>query len=325
LEGGIKLPLGLGIDLGGTNIKAAVVDEYGKVLQASHTATEAAEGVEAVTTKLMELILNSQRTFPDEIQAVGIAVPGVLDKDYEKVLLLPNFPIAWNGIPLKDVLARKTGRSVELINDARAAAFAELYAGAGRSYSDFILIVLGTGVGGGIVHKGRLVLGSRGVAGELGHQVIRPGGLRCGCGNRGCLETIASGPAIASAAIRVICQGLPTLMRELVQGELSLVTSRTVNEAAEMGDRYAIEILTEAADALVQAVRNSIAVLNPEAVIVGGGVARSKLLLDLVRSGLEREAILFPPALGSLEVVAAEFGEYAGAAGAAAWAMSRRR
>ncbi|WP_051251104.1 ROK family protein [Paenibacillus harenae] len=316
----------LGIDLGGTHIKSVILDAHRKVLQERQTETNAAAGVEAVTANLSELILDCERASPGSVQSIGIAVPGVLDQEREHVLLLPNFPFDWSGNPLKDQLLRMTGRSVELVNDARAAAaaYAELRAGASRGCSDFVFLVIGTGVGGGVVHKGELIMGSRGVAGELGHQVIRPGGLRCGCGNRGCLETIASGPAIASAAVRTILQGLPTLIRDLVKGDMGLVSSRIVSEAAERGDRHAIEILTEAADGLVQAIRNSIALLNPEAVIIGGGVARSKMLLELVRNGLEREVILFPPSLGGIAVKEAEFGTYAGAVGAAAWAMSTR-
>ncbi|WP_127490729.1 ROK family protein [Paenibacillus glycanilyticus] len=314
----------LGIDLGGTHIKAVLLNESGQVVHEKQLATCASEGTAAVMAKLSALIVDADRGFPGELQRIGLAVPGVLDQERKRVVLLPNFPDSWHGFELREHLMLVTGQEVELINDARAAAFAELNLGAGRGISDFLLLVLGTGVGGGVVLKGELILGSRGVAGELGHQVIQPDGLLCGCGNRGCLETIASGPAIASAAIRVLKQGLPTLMRELVQDDVSKVNSSIVDEAAVRGDRFAIDILKGAANALVQAIRNGIAILNPGAVIIGGGVARSGFLLDLVRRGLESRVILFPSTLGGVDVVEAVFGTYAGAVGAAAWAMSRR-
>ncbi|MFC4776281.1 ROK family protein [Paenibacillus sp. GCM10023252] len=317
------MPLSLGIDIGGTTMKVVLLSDSGEIHGERHVSTKAEEGPESVTARLAELIAACKRESAEGLGAVGVTVPGVLDQAREQVLLLPNFPVAWHKVSLRSELHRLTGVKVELLNDARAAAFAELYAGAGQGYSDFICLVLGTGVGGGIVIDRELMLGSRGVGGELGHQVIRPGGLRCGCGNRGCLETIASGSAIASAAIRMIRQGLPTTMRDIVRGDVGLVTSETVDAAAGIGDPYALEILADAADALVQAIRNATAMLNPEAVILGGGVSASERLLEMVRSRLTRETILFPAELGGVHVVRAKFEHYAGAVGAAAWALTR--
>ncbi|MBM7621210.1 glucokinase [Bacillus tianshenii] len=313
----------IGVDLGGTNIKAMAIDNSGEILHEMLVKTEADRGSEHVISKMKRMIEQFQEMLAFPIKAVGVTVPGVLGEYNSVVELMPNFPDnQWRGIPLKAKLEACTGLPIFLLNDARAATYGEKMFGATQEFRDFIYIAIGTGVGGGIVSNGELLLGSRGVAGEFGHQVVEPGGLRCGCGNRGCLETVASGPAIATSAIRCIAQGLPTKMRDLVKNDLNKVTTEVVTKAALEGDIAALDILEKAANGLATAIRNSIALLNPEAICFGGGVSESGLLLDLVKNKLSEENILFPEALGSVKIVKSKFDYFAGAIGVAAWART---
>ncbi|MGM0834798.1 MAG: ROK family protein [Bacillota bacterium] len=313
----------IGIDLGGTNIKAITIDESGTILHEKQTATEAQFGSEHVILKINNIIQEFHTSFDMDVQAVGITVPGVLGENNSVVELMPNFPDQWRGVPLKRKLERLTDLPIYLLNDARAAAYGEKMFGAAQDFLDFIYIAIGTGVGGGIMCNGELLLGSRGVAGEFGHQVVVVDGLKCGCGNKGCLETVASGPAMATAAIRYILQGNPTMMRDLVHHDLNSVTSVIVNEAALQGDIPAMEILENTATHLITAIRNSIALLNPEAIVFGGGVAESKMLLELIKKKLTEEEILFPESLGSVKIIKSKFDYFAGAIGIAAWAKGR--
>jgi glucokinase len=223
----------IGIDLGGTNMKAIAMQKDGQIVLEKQIPTRAESGSQAVIGRLARFVSEIQETLGRPAAAVGVTVPGVLRREAGIVEMMPNFPPdQWRGVPLQELLERETNLRMELVNDARAAAYGEKVFGAGKGFRNFICLTIGTGVGGGIVADGRLLLGSRGVGGELGHQIVVPNGSPCGCGNDGCLETVASGPAIVSAAIRIVKQGLPTKIRELVQGDLNLVSPEIVARAA---------------------------------------------------------------------------------------------
>lgn len=311
------------MDLGGTNIKAVVVDTDCTCLARQTVPTHAELGVDAVLVRIHEVVQELSRGLNVDVDAIGVTAPAVMRLPEGSIELMPNFPNTWTGYPLRQGLSDLLSIPVYVLNDARAAAYSEKQFGAGRPFRDFIYITLGTGVGGGLVVNHQLLLGSRGVAGEIGHMTVQPGGMCCGCGNRGCLETVASGPAIASAAIRVIRQGFPTLMRTLCGGDLNRITPQVVAEAALQGDQHALIILHDMARYLAGALRNLIAVLNPQAVIVGGGVASSSFIIQCITDALWQLPSLFPTDLGGVQVLEADGHAYSGALGVAVWARSQ--
>ncbi len=271
---------------------------------------------------MVELVLEVEEALSHPIAAVGVTVPGIIHMKKGTVELMPNFPDQWRGVALQAYLKSILQLPVYMLNDARAATYAEKKFGVAKPYDNFVSFIIGTGVGGGIVHKGQLLLGSRGVAGELGHQIVEPHGLPCGCGNRGCLETVVSGPAIVTAAIRYIKQGAQTNMRSLIQGDINVLTPEIVNRAALSGDAAALEIFQSVASYINRAILNVKAILNPEAIVFGGGVAQSELLLKMIKEEVKKNNdVLFPHALGEMQIERSTFSDLSGAIGAAAWAI----
>ncbi|MEH6993184.1 ROK family protein [Neobacillus drentensis] len=312
----------MGIDLGGTKIKAVVIDEQGTVLMERKTSTHAHLGKEVVITRIVDLVLGVQKAFEYPVSAVGVTVPGVINMKQGTIELMPNFPGEWKGVALEKLLKDILKLPVYMLNDARAATYCEKKFGVARNYNHFVSLIIGTGVGGGIVHDGQLLLGSRGTAGELGHQVVVQNGLLCGCGNRGCLETVASGLAITTSAYRYIKQGIATSMCDMVQGDLNKITPEMVDQAASKGDEAALEIIKSVAAYICKAILNLKAILNPEAVILGGGVAQSDLLVQLIKQELEQHKVLLPDSVGEIDIIQSKFHDLSGAIGAAAWAIN---
>lgn len=295
------MSLHLGLDLGGTRIKGAVlaVDDGAvpRVLATATTPTAAEEGPEAVLRRVVEL--GVELLVPHGAAAsAGLGLPGHFDAATGTGVLLPNLLGDWVGRPIAGPAAGGLGVPVTLVNDVRALTLAELRLGAGRGVRDLVCVALGTGVGGGVVIDGRLHLGL-GHAGEIGHMTVRPDGPLCGCGNRGCLDRVAGAHAIAAAGGRASVQDLVG--------------------AAQAGDARARAAFAEAADAVAIALGNAVVLLWPERVVVGGGVAEAgEVLLAPLRAALARRACVAP--VERIAVVAAELGPFAGAVGAALWA-----
>jgi len=312
-----------GVDLGGTNLRGVLCDvERGEVIARAHIPTRAEEGPPAVIRRMAALLhqLIDQSRAP--IAAVGIGVPGLYDPQTGITRFLPNLPTAWRDVPLGPEIERAVGCPVFLINDARAFALGEATWGAGRGARIVVGITLGTGIGGGVVIEGRLLLGIDGTAGEVGHQIINPYGPRCGCGSRGCLEAHASGPAIAAAGMKAVRQGRTTQIRDLVDGDLNAVTPEVVVRAAELGDPVAIEILEEIGFYLGIGVANLITLFSPEVVVIGGGVAKAgKWLLDPVRRIVTERCRVTP--VERVRILPAALDGMGGAVGAALWAGQR--
>jgi glucokinase len=294
----------LGLDLGGTNIKYAIVEDgpEPRVVAEGKTETDASEGPSTVVTRMVEL---GRRVVSEHgaVEAVGAGIPGVLDYDRGRALFLPNLPGSWADTPLADSLSAGLGVAVSLINDARAFTLGELRLGAGKGCEDVVCVGVGTGIGGGVAIDGQLHLGLGGTAGEFGHQTIEPEGPRCACGNRGCVEALAAGPAIAREG------GKPT--------------PELVAEAAHAGDARAREAITHAGQVIGIAVANAVVLLAPQRVVIGGGVAAAgHLLLDPIRAEVKRRVFVVP--IDRVEIVAAALGPFAGAVGAALWGAEAR-
>jgi glucokinase len=288
----------LGLDLGGTNIKWVVVERDGddwRVLDRDHVPTPAAGGPDAVVRRLAEVGAEAIGRCPGPT-SVGIGVPGLYDPAAGTTRFLVNIPGAWDGRPVAGPVGEALGLPAVLINDARAFGLAELRLGAGRGAASMVGLTLGTGVGGVIAIDGRIHQGHDGTAGEVGHQTIDPDGPWCGCGNRGCLEAYTRADQIAAAC------GTAT-------AEEAIARART-------GDPRATEGLAQVGRYLGIGIANMIAVISPDRVVLGGGVAAATdLLIDPIREELRRR--VRTTSLDDVEIVAAGLGTWAGAIGAA--------
>ena len=281
----------LGLDLGGTEIKLALLEDE----DVRETATAETRSHEGGPEQVLDRVVRLARTAGD-VDSVGISVPGLVDGD-GRALLFPNLHGNWAGAPVAEPLSQAFERRVPLLNDGHAFALAEARLGAAQGFSDVICIVCGTGVGGGLVLGGSLRRGIDDRGGEIGHHTVLPDGERCGCGNRGCLETVAGSRAIARAA------GAATFADALA--------------AARGGDEQALGAFERAGRFLGIATANLVLFVSPERVVVGGGVAEAgELVLGPLRAEVAARAATVAP-LERIEIVPAALGPYAGAIGAA--------
>ncbi len=309
-----------GIDLGGTTIGGVLADAQGVVLGQASVATESHAGPAAVLERIALLVEQLAAAGGQKPEAVGIGCPGLVDLPRGVTKFFPNLPTQWRDIPAGDILSRRLNCPVSLLNDARTATLGELMFGHGRGVQTMAFFTLGTGVGGGVVIDGRLRLGPLGAAGELGHQTILPDGPLCGCGNRGCLETLASGPAMAAEGIRLMLAGQAPILHKIVDGNPALVTPRTLAKAAAERDRGAGEAIRRAAEYLGIGAANVVTCLHPELIVFGGGVAElGDLLLEPVRRIIRERVGMFSPE--DVRVERSLLGPMAGALGAVALAI----
>ncbi|MBS0202148.1 MAG: ROK family protein [Planctomycetes bacterium] len=309
-----------GVDLGGTTIAAALADREGQVVAEAETATNSHEGSAAVIARIHRMVSELVTKSGASLQAVGVGVPGLVDVARGITRFLPNLPTQWRDVAVADQLQATLGCPVHLLNDVRTATLGELAYGHGRDADSSLTMTffsIGTGIGGGVVVDGRLRLGPLGAAGELGHQTILPDGPRCGCGNRGCLEALASGPALASEGIRLMRMGLAPGLFDLVSGNPALVTPR---EMLACGDESTREAISRAAQYLGIAVANVVTVLHPDLVVLGGGVAElGDALLEPVRETVRRRVGMFPT--DGVRIEKSQLGDRAGILGAIALAV----
>jgi glucokinase len=316
----------IGCDLGGTNLRAAVVDvETGTILYQTSVPTRAREGHESVMKRMAELFLqltSSAGIRKEEIGGVGIGVPGVLDLEKGETLFLPNLADRWPHVPLQRTIAELTGLPTALLNDVRSITNGEWRFGAGRGVETVAVFAIGTGIGGGLVINGELHLGIGGTGGELGHTTIDYNGPICGCGNRGCLEAYASGPAIAAMGLKAVTQGLTTRIADLCENDLNRVTPELIARAAQAGDEIANDIYQRAGFYLGIAAANVCVTIGPRRIIIGGGVAQAgDLLLDPIRRTLRARVTVIPTE--QVEVVQSQLGNNAGVIGVACWAAQK--
>ncbi len=311
----------IGIDLGGTKILTALVDREGRVLDRERTPTPVG-GPDSVIDAVAEgLRAIAGRTGFDirGADGVGVGAPGPLDPESGVIYDPPNMA-GWGKVPLAQMLEARLGVPTYVENDANAAALGERWAGAGRGIDDLVYLTVSTGIGGGLILGGRLYRGSSGTAGEVGHMLVDPGGRRCGCGRVGCLEAAASGTAIARAALEAVASGRASTLAALPTEAL---TAEEVARAAAEGDPLARELFARAAAHVGVGVANLVNLLNPAAVIIGGGVAGAgELLFGPVRRIVSEEAL--PRPAGAVRVVPAALGPDVGAVGAAAVVLDRK-
>ncbi len=319
-----RLPV-LAIDLGGTKIIAAIISDNRQIIAKERCPTLANEGLQPVIDRLLlatDHLLNVQSIEPSQLDSISIAAAGAIDSKKGLITLSPNLP-GWNNIPLRDIVQDKYRVKTFLINDASAAALGEYHFGAGRGTNNIVLLTVGTGIGGGIIINGELYAGSSGSAGEIGHMTIDVNGLKDGCGNIGCLETLASGTAVAREAIRRISHGEKSSLVEIVKGKIEDITGEKVGVAAQGGDPLAVEVIHKAATYLGVGMVNLVNIFNPEMIIVGGGMAKlGDLLLNPARQVVKERA--FPVSAQAVHIVAAQLGDEAGVYGAASFALRQK-
>ncbi len=282
----------VGVDLGGTNIRAGVADGNGKILIQTSRPTEAEAGPEKVISNIVgavKSVLHSRGS--SHIIGLGIGSPGPLNSKTGLVFSPANLP-GWESVPLRDILEDRLGLPVFLGNDANLGALGEYTFGAGKDYRNLVYMTVSTGIGGGVIDNGKLLEGATGAAGEIGHMTIEAFGPVCNCGNRGCLEALASGTGIRRRAIERVRAGEAGLLKSLAKGDPESLTAEMVDKAARRGDAAAIELLHEAGVYLGIGTTNLLHLFNPEIVIIGGGVSRSgDLIFKPLLEEVERRAM----------------------------------
>lgn len=302
----------LGIDLGGTYARAAVVDAGGRILASAKTALSERSPeavVEAIHSASEGAITSAGNV---QVKGCGVGVAGQLG-DHGRVLVGPN--LGWRDVPFGALLSARLGRPVRVVNDLAAAAWGELNAGAGRGAKDVYVVFVGSGVGSCIVSDGRLVRGASGVAGELGHIKVVPNGRLCGCGERGCLEAYAGGHNLIVQMQEALRGTAPTLLSTLSGNDPAKLNPVLLEEAAAKGDAVAKAIYDAAAGHLALAIANQVTVLNPARLILGGGVInRTPGLQRRIREGVTTFSNVV--SRGAVSVVLAELGDDSGLIGA---------
>lgn len=312
----------LAVDLGGTNVRAAAILPDGTIVARKQAPTRAEAGLTEVIERVAEAVAsvataaNVPTTAP-----VGLVLPGVLNPLTGFLTIAPN--LGWHDLPIRDLMAARLGRPVAIGNDVNAGAFGEWHYGAGQGTRDFIYIACGTGVGGGIIADGRLLLGRDGLAGEVGHMVVTLDGPRCNCGGHGCLEAYAGGWAIEAAAQALLDAGIPSILTELMDERGEQLSGPLINYAAEHGDGLAIEVLSRAGRALGFAIASLVHLFNPEVVAIGGGViSAGPFLFDPMQEALAEH--LIDGFERDLRVIPASLGQDSGLLGAAVLAQQGR-
>ncbi len=322
----------IGIDIGATNTKLGLVDRDGRVVARRRLLTRA----EAGPAKSLERIARSVKELRGKrsVRSVGVGCAGLVDLKTGVVRVPPNLP-GWHGTPVRDILAKAIGLPVRCTNDANVVTLGEWLHGAGRGCRDMFCVTLGTGVGGGAVVGGRLLLGANDAAGELGHTVIFGNGLPCRCGGRGCLERYVGAEYIVHRARQrlraqkkrvrshrkqmVMFQGLgiekPSVLQDFVGRGGRRLTTKEIGRAARDGDRLALELVEEVGFYVGLGLVNAVALLDPERIVIGGGVSGlGSPLVRAARRTVLRRAQVFSGR--QLEIVAAELGNDAGVVGA---------
>lgn len=310
----------VGIDVGGTNIKIAAVWSDGRVASAREIPTHASAGPEAALGRMVEAVrevLNSEAMPPGEMRALGIDSAGIVDVATNLVVDAPNLR-SWERFPLAARLGEAFGVPAFLVNDVDAMTYAEWRLGAGRGTRHLLCLTLGTGVGGGLVLAGKPYRGALGAGGEVGHMTLEARGPRCPCGSRGCLERYVGAPYIVERAVaKLASDARPSGLRGVAPADLS---PQRLAEEARAGDAIATEVLEETGWWLGVGLASLVNVLNPERIVIGGGVARAgDLVLEPARRTLRERAMSV--SAESVEVVPAALGNDASLVGAALRAL----
>lgn len=309
----------MGVDIGGTKVAAGLIDSTGSIISQRRVPmisnVDAAAGLDSVLTAIDSVLGDLKDS--QEVRAIGICAPGPLDPSTGVIINPPNLP-CWRDFPLATQVASVHRIPVKVDNDANSAAFAEARWGAGRGYNNIFYVTIGTGIGTGIVLNGRIYHGRTGAAGEGGHVSIDYHGPICPCGKLGCIEVLAAGPAIAKRARGKLAHaGNSSRLLQLAKGNIESVTTEMVGEASAAGDPIAHETLHETIELLSLWLGNMVDLLDPEAIIIGGGATTVLLpFFDEMRTMLPRYCV--NPRADEIALLPAHYGADSGVAGGAA-------
>ncbi len=313
----------IGVDLGGTKISVGATDTEGQGMYGLHSEpTLPEEGATSVINRISRMVLQTMSETMRETGAdrkyflgVGVGAPGPLDRKKGVVIVTPN--LGWKDVPLRDMISSLTKLPVSLDNDANCATYGEWWTGAARGEKNVIGVTIGTGIGGGLILNGELYHGASDVAGEIGHTTIEQNGRRCGCGNYGCLEAYASGPAIADRAREALSDDLNSILPALAGGDAAMITAQTVYAAAAEGDAIAREVVRDTARYLGTGLASLLNIFNPGVVVIAGGVTQAgDALFEPLRVEVRKRA--FRPAVEACRIVPGALPGTAGVVGAAA-------
>ena len=316
-------PYSIAVDLGGTHIRAALFSGHDatpvrRTRALTPQAPDQTPVLEAVAQAIQDVLP------PDKDLtnfSIAIGTPGPVDPFLGVVISAPNIP-SWRGLPLRDWLLSRYAATVHIANDANLAALGELIYGAGQGATDIVYLTLGTGIGGGVITGGRLLLGRRGLGAELGHVTVDPRGPLCGCGRTGHLEALASGPAIAREARARLAAGASSSLSQQYRSDPLLVTSERIADAARQGDAFSQALVADVATVLARFIADCLAVFSPQRVILGGGVlGLGDLLLAPIREGVVNHAMA-AVYLEQLTICAAQLGDDAGLMGGLALCLN---
>lgn len=318
----MKKKFAIGVDLGGTNIVCAIVNYDGKIVSSLKTPTLAERGKEATIKRIIETIrknIAQSAIAPGDIIGIGIGAPGPLNVKRGIINFAPNLP-GWKDVPLKKILEDEFNIKVILENDANAAAWGEKCFGGGQGIDNLVCFTLGTGIGGGIIIDGKIYHGNNYGAAELGHMTVNKDGPQCNCGNNGCLEAYSSATGIKNRIRDRIKKGVKSQFLNLDNIEsIESISLKSIFEAARQGDKLTSTIVDEAISYLGIAIANITNILNPEMVILVGGITNEgDKLLTPIRKEVEKRA--FYTNYKFLKIVIGELGDNAGVLGAAALA-----
>lgn len=309
----------IGFDLGGTKMMAGVFDARFKMLGSARKRTRAedgaAEGVRRMAATIEEA-LESAGLRPSRIGAIGVGCPGPLDLERGVVLHMPN--LGWKNVPLRRRLERLFKRPAYILNDVDAGTYGEYVAGAARDARSVLGVFPGTGIGGGFIYEGRLLRGANQSCMEIGHMKVQHRGRLCGCGRRGCLETIASRLAISAEAAAAVYRGEAPALAKIAGPDLSRIRSNALAQAIRKGDRAVEAIVRQAASFLGLAIANAINLLAPDRVVLGGGLieALGRIVVPETREAVNDQVM--DAFKGTFRIVTASLGDLAGVTGAAA-------
>jgi glucokinase len=311
----------LGIDLGGTNVKTALLNDSGQMVAQNSVPTQADQGPKPLVERMVascNKLIEEKSINRSDVKALGIGSPGPLSVAEGKIINSPNLH-GFTNFPLRAECSGKLGVPAVLDNDANVACWGEFWMGAGKDVTDMVMFTLGTGIGGGIVCQGELVHGSEDNAAELGHMIIVPDGRLCGCGQKGCIEAYASAKHTAKRADEVLAEGRESSLQQVFQNSGS-VSCKDVFEHAQAGDALALEIVDGTAKALAQASINMRHITEPQVVVLTGGMIKAgEILTTKVRRFFDE--MIWTLKKESMEIRLATLGGDAGCIGAAGLAL----
>lgn len=303
----------IGVDLGGTNLRAGLVDKDGKIHHKLSSKTDYNADPQKISEQIFQLIHDvihgAQVKIPD-ITGIGLGSPGLIDKRGETILFSPNLP-RWRNIPIRHLITKRFVVPCILENDANAAAWGEKWVGAAKEASSMVMITLGTGIGGGIIIENKLWRGANNVAAEIGHMIIKIDGPKCNCGNNGCIEAYASATAMVRRFKELLSSGVPSSLRNSQE-----ITAKMINDAALQGDKASLDIIKETGHYLGIAIVNIMHILNPEVIVLTGGMTGSgTLLMEPIQHVVKQKA--FEASYKDTRIVFSQLGNDAGIIGAA--------